>query len=81
MFDMEGTSFKKPHGPDWRWVCNRTESDDSRRVVLVYGFQLPGPDQRPVSRSEELPLDRGVDAREVMQAVADRIVDEDELAR
>ena len=78
---MQGTSFKKPHGPDWRWVCNRTESDDGQRVTLMYGFQLPGPDQRPVTRTEELPIDRAVDPQEEMQAVADRIVEEDELAR
>ncbi len=81
MFDMQGTSFRKPHGPDWHWVCNRTESDDGLRVTLVYGFQLPGPDQRPVMRTEELSLDRAVDPNAQMQAVADRIVDEDELAR
>lgn len=79
MFDMQGPSFKKPHGPEWCWACNRTESDGGKRVILVYGFQLPGPDQRPVMRTEDLPLDPYADPREEMQAVADRIVDEDSL--
>lgn len=65
---------------DLKWKCTRVLSQDETRVVLYFTFLPDGPNQAPVLRTEDLVHAPSADPRGVVQAVADRLAEEDELS-